>query len=281
MSIDKLHSSNNDFLNESSFSDFSDFLKKESGIDLGKNKQYLVVTRLKKILADEGIQSIKELLEKKHVLHNHQLKERIIDAMTTNETLWFRDGYPYDYLKGVLLPEMSKIKSSFTVWSCACSSGQEPYSVSMVFNEFNQLSTKKLNVNITATDLSNVILNNAKKGEYDKLSVARGLSSDRLRKFFQESGDKWAIKNHIKECVSFKKANLKDDHFSSLKYDIVFCRNVLIYFSKDLKNKIIKNIHKNMNKGGYLFLGASESLADAGDLFDLIHTSPGVVYRAK
>jgi len=279
---DKLKISHIDFLNEASFVDFSDFLKNESGIDLGKNKQYLVVTRLKKILADQGVFSIQALLDNKHLLHSHPIKECIIDAMTTNETLWFRDVYPYDYLKNILLPNIKKMKKKLNIWSCACSSGQEPYSISMIFDEFNQSSNTQLDFNITATDLSNNILNHAIKGEYDKLSVVRGLSTDRLNRYFYKNiDDKWEVKSSIKKNITFKKINLKDNYFVECKYDVVFCRNVLIYFSRELKNKIIRNIHSNMNKGGYLFLGASESLADTNDLFDLIYTNPGIIYRAK
>lgn len=264
---------------------FSRFLNNEAGIQLGPNKQYLVETRIRKILIDYKIASIKDLIEAIELPKNRQLKQIVIDAMTTNETFWFRDVYPFEYLKKTILPEFSKNKPNqrLRIWSSACSSGQEPYSISIIIEELcKSVFSKNVDVEIIATDLSHKIMSDAKSAKYDKISVVRGLSSQRLRDYFDQNSDNsWQVKPGIKKRVQFRTQNLKGSYGLLGKFDVVFCRNVLIYFSGELKLEIIKKIHRTMEKGGYLFLGSSESLGNVTDLFEMVHCSPGVVYRAK
>lgn len=267
------------------FTSFRRFLKNEAGIELGLNKQYLVDTRIRKILIDYKMASVKDLVNAISLPRNRDLKQKVIDAMTTNETFWFRDTYPFTYLKNTIFPEMQEENThkKLRIWSSACSSGQEPYSISMIIDEYCKSAfSKNINVDIIATDLSQKIMADAKSAEYDKLSVVRGLSDERLRKYFDKlPNGNWVVKAPIKNRVSFKTQNLKDSYSLLGTFDIVFCRNVLIYFSGELKLEIIKKIHRTMSKGGYLFLGSSESLGDATSLFEMIHCNPGVVYRAK
>lgn len=273
-------------ISQEEFCDFRSFLKEAAGIDLADNKQYLVTTRVRKILMNHNLDSLKALTERVRLLHERNLRQEVIDAMTTNETFWFRDIYPFDYLKNTVFPELFE-KNSVTkarIWCAACSAGQEPYSISMIADEFRRagLARTGFSAEIQATDLSSVILDQAKAGVYDKLSISRGMSDHRLRAYFNTRGDnQWEVKPEIKQRVRFRALNLQDSYLSLGKFDVVFCRNVLIYFSSDLKHDILRRIHATLKPGGLLFLGSSESLGDTADLFTMVHCRPGVVYVAK
>ena len=268
------------------FVEFRTFLKDAAGIDLGDNKQYLVTTRIRKILVDNQMDSLSELSAKIQKPFERALRQVVIDAMTTNETFWFRDGYPFEILKNTVFPKFKEAGQPKTVrvWSAACSSGQEPYSISMIAEEYlrSNLGIRPFSLDIQATDLSSAILDQAKQGIYDRLSISRGMSDQRLRAFFTPAEkDQWQVKDEIKRSVRFRPLNLQESYLTLGKFDIVFCRNVLIYFSADLKNDILKRIHGSMKPGGYLFLGSSESLGEAASLFTMVHGNPGVVYVAK
>ncbi len=217
---------------------------------------------------------------------NRKLREQVIDSMTTNETFWFRDNYPYDHLKSKLFPELmsgnNKMFGPVRIWSAACSSGQEPYSISMMVEEYKrQALNLPRQVQIVATDLSSTVLDQAKKGEYDKLSVLRGLSSERLDRYFDTPSENvWRVKNLVKERIDFRSLNLMDSYASLGKFDIVFCRNVLIYFNADLKRQILQKIHASLKPQGILYLGSSEGLAGAADLFEMVRCEPGILYKA-
>ena len=265
---------------------FRDFLEQQCGIVLGDNKQYLVRSRLGGLLHERQLNNIDELLRQSISGRDRGLLQQVIDAMTTNETLWFRDVYPFEVLKTRLIPEF--IKSSpgqrLRIWSAACSSGQEPYSLSMAIDEFERSNLGQLRggAQIVATDLSGGILNAAKKAEYDSLSVARGLSQDRLARYFDQLGPgRWAIKPAIRNRVEFRALNLLDSYSMLGKFDLVYCRNVLIYFSADVKKDILRRIHATLKPGGYLMLGASEALNGLPELYQMVQCSPGIVYKAR
>jgi chemotaxis protein methyltransferase CheR len=273
-------------LNPAEFEKFRKFLKDACGISLAENKQYLVTTRIRRILADNNIGSLGELVSMMSGFRNSALKQQVIDAMTTNETFWFRDTYPYDYLKSTLLGEAMTEKGfgSIKVWSAACSSGQEPYSISMTVEEFRRQNMGNLprQVDIVATDLSSAILQQAKTAEYDKMSVLRGLTPERLDAFFDKlPNDLWRVKPAVKNRVQFRSLNLQDSFSTLGKFDMIFCRNVLIYFSAELKEDILRRMHQILKPGGMLILGSSEGLAGAADLFEMVHCKPGIMYRAK
>ncbi len=273
-------------LSPSEFSEFRTFLKDAAGIDLGDNKQYLVTTRIRKILVEHKLNALSDLTRKIRQPGERHLRQQVIDAMTTNETFWFRDIYPFDYLKSTIFPEL-KQKSTFgtaRVWCAACSSGQEPYSISIAADEFvrGALGVNAFSLEIQATDLSSSILEHAKSGRYDKLSISRGMSDQRLRNYFNSVDDNlWEVKPEVRQRVKFRALNLQDSFAIMGKFDVVFCRNVLIYFSSELKEDILRRIHATLKPGGYLFLGSSESLGAAGELFEMVHCNPGVVYRAQ
>ncbi|PKM04015.1 MAG: chemotaxis protein [Gammaproteobacteria bacterium HGW-Gammaproteobacteria-6] len=268
------------------FEQFRVFLEKTCGILLGSNKQYLVSSRLNKLMEQQGIKTLGDLVRKIQAQPRSGLRELVVDAMTTNETLWFRDIYPFEVLKSRVLPEMLKGASGqrLRIWSAACSSGQEPYSLSMAIDEYERgnPSQPKTGVQIVATELSGAMLAACKAAEYDSLAIARGLSSERLQRYFDvKAPGRWAVKPAIRSRVEFRVQNLLDSYAALGKFDVVFCRNVLIYFSADVKKDILRRIHASLKPGGYLFLGASEALNGLPELYQMVQCSPGIIYKAK
>jgi chemotaxis protein methyltransferase CheR len=268
------------------FEQFRVFLEKACGILLGSNKLYLVTSRLNKLMEQQGIKTLGELVQRMQTQPRSGLREQVVDAMTTNETLWFRDTYPFDVLKNRVMPELLKANSGqrLRIWSAACSSGQEPYSLSMTGEEFERgnLGQLKGGMQIVATDLSGSMLTACKSGEYDSLAMGRGLSPERLQKYFDPKGPgRWVIKPPIKSRVEFRALNLLDSYASLGKFDVVFCRNVLIYFSAEVKKDILQRIHGTLKPGGYLFLGASEALNGLPEHYQMVQCSPGIIYKAK
>jgi chemotaxis protein methyltransferase CheR len=259
---------------------FRVFLDQACGIVLGDNKQYLVANRMRRIMEDLQIKSLSALVERVNQQSPLGLKEKVIDAMTTNETFWFRDNAPFDALRDVLLPRLvlEEKRQPLRIWSAACSSGQEPYSISMVIEEFKSRHPGVLmrDPEIVATDISTSVLASARQAEYDSLSVSRGLSEVRRKQFFEEMPmSRYRLKRAITERVSFRQLNLKDPYSSLGRFDVVFCRNVLIYFAAELKMDILQRIHIVMTPGASLILGASESLPSAlTDLYSLERISP-------
>lgn len=269
-------------LNESSYNDFRKFLEQQCGIVLGENKQYLVKSRLAPLMTTFDIDSLASLVKKTLIPVERQLRAAVIDAMTTNETLWFRDDYPFKLLKDKLLPELAERSSSLKIWSAASSSGQEPYSIAMAIKEFQQVNGRAFpsGVQITGTDISTTMLEHCKYGHYDNLALSRGLSQERKERFFEASDrGMWKVKDSVKKLVNFRQLNLLNSYSLIGRFDLVFCRNVLIYFSPEIKSKIIAQIHGTLSPNSYLFLGASESLSGLNKNFDMIRCNPGIIYK--
>ncbi len=271
-------------LDDQSYQQFRTFLEQQCGIVLGDNKQYLVKSRLAPLMSKFDVTSLSDLVNRTLKPTERQLRAAVIDAMTTNETLWFRDEYPFKLLQERLLPELAEKKSSVKIWSAASSSGQEPYSIAMSVLEYQQKNPGKLTggAQIIGTDISETMLEHCKYGHYDGLALARGLSAKRKQQFF-EPGDNGMlkIKDNVKRMVSFRHLNLLSSYSLLGRFDIVFCRNVLIYFSPEIKRRIITQIHGVLNPKGYLFLGASESLSGLSQDFDMIRCNPGIIYQKK
>ncbi|WP_077531230.1 CheR family methyltransferase [Vreelandella utahensis] len=264
---------------------FKEFLQDASGILLGENKQYLVKSRLRRIMAENRFNSLGELVQQLRKQPRSELRETVIDAMTTNETLWFRDTHPFRILEERLLGEMGAESTSqpLRIWSAACSTGQEPYSIAMVIDEYRRRNPGRLRrpVEIIATDVSKPVVDAAKDGIYELLALGRGLSADRQKQFFtQLPSGSWQVRKEIRDMVTFREHNLLE-RFNFGKFDIVFCRNVLIYFSGDLKQDILIRTHGVLKRGGYLILGASESLNGLNQYYEMVQCRPGIIYRAK
>ena len=276
-----------DNFDQAEFDLFRQFLQDACGIALGDNKQYLVSNRIRRLLEEHKLHSFSDLVRALKQNTNRRLRDQVIDAMTTNETFWFRDIYPYEHLRTQLLPQLmsgnNRMFGPIRIWSAACSSGQEPYSISMMVEEYRSQNMGALPrpVQIVATDVSATILEQARNAEYDRLSVIRGLSDERLRRYFDKASENmWRVKPAVRERVEFKAWNLMDSYAALGKFDIVFCRNVLIYFNAELKRQILQKIHASLKPKGILFLGSSEGLAGAGDLFEMVRCEPGILYRA-
>ncbi len=271
-------------LDDKSYHQFRVFLEQQCGIVLGVNKQYLVKSRLAPLMIKFEIASLSELVAQTLNPVKRQLRAAVIDAMTTNETLWFRDEYPFELLKNRLLPELKGQRTPLKIWSAASSSGQEPYSIAMAVYEYQQGNPGAFpgGVQIIGTDISNTMLEQCKYAHYDSLALSRGLSAERKRKFFEatENGI-FKVKDVIKKMVSFRQLNLLNSYSLMGRFDLVFCRNVLIYFSPELKSQIISQIHGSLNNGRYLLLGASESLSGISQDFTMIRCNPGIIYQKK
>lgn len=269
----------------SDYQAFRTFLEEACGILLGEGKQYLVSSRLNRLMHDEGIPTLGALVTRMSSIQGVGLRARVVDAMTTNETLWFRDTTPYDALTRLILPQLTQtpLGRPLRVWSAACSSGQEPYSISIAVHEYLLGKPGQLTwgVQIVGTDISSAMLKEANVGIYDSISLARGLSPERRQRFFTPVGDKWQVKPEIRARVSFKELNLKQSYTALGKFDMIFCRNVLIYFSADLKRDILNRMAQAINPGGYLVLGSSEAIASLSDAFEMVHNSGGVIYQLK
>ncbi|USD40458.1 protein-glutamate O-methyltransferase [Vibrio sp. SCSIO 43135] len=270
-------------ISDQEYRDFSRFLESQCGIVLGDSKQYLVRSRLSPLVTKFKVGSLSDLLRDVVTGRNRELRVAAVDAMTTNETLWFRDTYPFQVLSEKLLPEIAANKRPIKIWSAASSSGQEPYSMAMTVLETQQRKPGMLpNVSITATDISASMLDMCRAGVYDNLALGRGLSPERRRTFFEDAGDgRMKVKDNVKRLVNFRPQNLMESYALLGKFDIVFCRNVLIYFSPDMKSQVLNQIANSLNPGGYLLLGASESLTGLTDRFDMVRCNPGIIYKLK
>lgn len=271
-------------VSDKSYQSFSTFLYKECGIVLGGAKQYLVRSRLLPLVHEFGFESLDSAIATITARTNLKLCKAAIEVMTTNETLWFRDKYPYEILKNTVLPNFARLNKRLTVWSAACSTGQEPYSIAMTVLEYQRQNPSAFSagVSIIGTDLSLKVLEQSQSGIYEEIALKRGLPDDmRQRYFHQHENGTYIVNDHLKRLVSFKQLNLVTQKSSYQKADIVFCRNVLIYFDNEEKTNILQNISACLQKGGTLFLGASESLAGAQDQFDMIKSSSGLYYSKR
>lgn len=257
------------------YSQFRKILESKSGILLGENKQYLVVSRLSNFIKENDLSSLSELLAKIERPSGSSLLQQVVDQMTTNETLWFRDLYPFEYMKREIIPSLKK-KSSARIWCAACSSGQEPYSLAMLLHE----SMSNKSIEIIASDLSTRVLEKAKRGIYQAIELKRGMPDDKLKRYFTPLEDSsWQVKQDLKNCVKYHPANLLNLPYTLGKFDVIFCRNVLIYFSQENKTKVLNAMIKSLKPGGFLFLGASESLTRDCDPLEMVRCNPGLVYR--
>jgi len=263
---------------------FRDFLENACGIVLGENKHYLVTSRLTKLTHEFSYPDLGTMLVELKKNTNSKLKERIVDAMTTNETMWFRDKYPFEMLHQIMIPELAKGRTKpIRIWSAASSSGQESYSISMTASEYQikNPGALKAKIEIVATDISPSMLKLGKEAKYDKLSMNRGLTDERRKRFFKQHGDEWQANPDIRQRVRFTELNLTANYTLLGKFDIIFCRNVLIYFSSELKTEILTKMAKTLNPKGFILLGGSESPTGYSDAFDMIRTPLGVLYRLR
>ncbi len=242
------------------------------GIVLDETKDYLIESRLSDIAERAGCSTFTELYYKARYKENRELQREIVNAITTRETLFFRDNAPFDALQFKLLPEMIDAKAKtaqprrFRIWSAACSSGQEPYSIAMTFLEMLP-DISKWDIQILATDISDEAITQASRGVYAQHEIQRGLKPEMLNKYFVPEGRYYKIKDQARALVSFRQLNLHEPFTGLGPFDIIFCRNVAIYFKPDAKKDIFTRLAQKLTPDGILFVGSTESLTDVGSQF--------------
>jgi chemotaxis protein methyltransferase CheR len=265
------------------FDYISRIVKERSAIVLEKGKEYLVESRLQPLAQKEGFGSIEELVRKMVQDKFHPAHDMVIEAMTTNETSFFRDVHPFNTLKQYIVPEMMekrKATRTLNIWCGASSSGQEPYSVAMLLREnFPELINWK--VSYIATDISEEMLTRCREGEYSQLEINRGLPANMMVKYFEREGSHWRIKEDLRKSIDFKAMNLCGKWPFMPQMDIVMLRNVLIYFDVETKKYILTNIKKLLKPDGYLFLGAAETTLNLDDSFERMDFKQSGCYRIK
>ena len=242
-------------------------LKERSGLDLSSDKQYLVESRLIPLARRVGLSGIGELVQKLKA-GTEPLTSEVVEAMTTNETFFFRDKIPFDHLNEAVLPALVQARASrraLRIWCAASSTGQEPYSIAMCVKDFPALAGWR--VEIVATDLSQDVLEKSKAGIYSQFEVQRGLPIQMLVKHFKQTGELWQLDADIRGMVQHRQLNLLQDFSHLGTFDLIFCRNVLIYFDQGTKVGIFERLSRLLESDGVLALGAAESVVGLSDAF--------------
>ena len=251
------------------FDIYKDLLKEKSGLVITPDKTYLLDSRLMPVAQKWGYDNLSMMTAALQGVPDTALVNDIVEAMTTNETSFFRDAHPFNCFKDHVLPYMIKNRiydRRFKVWSAAASSGQEPYSLAMLIKDLGD-QIKGWNIDILATDISQQILDQAKNGVYSQFEVQRGLPVQLMLKYFKQDGDKWHISDEIKKMINYRIFNLLHPMGEIGKPDIIFCRNVLIYFDEETKRGILENMNNILKEDGFLFLGGAETVLGITDKF--------------
>jgi chemotaxis protein methyltransferase CheR len=260
-------------LSPEEFSQLARHIETISGISLDRSKAYLIETRLSRLVRELGFTSFRELHARSVADLSRGIQKKIIDAITTGETLFFRDSAPYELLQHKILPEFidartrqKRIPSTLRVWSAACSTGQEIYSIAMILKE--QMPTNgRFSTKLLATDISDAAIAKASLGKYNSIEIERGLPREKLQKYFSREPDSWKVRDEIRGMVSYQKLNLMEDFSRLGKFDIIFCRNVAIYFSGETKAQLFRRLENALEPDGFLVIGSTESLAGVASRF--------------
>jgi len=264
-----------------------DYLRKlvreQSAIVLEPGKEYLIEARLASLARQEGVGSLQDLVGRLRAERSGPLHARVVEAMTTNETLFFRDPQVWEALRTTVIPDLlerRRAERRLNVWSAACSSGQEPYSLAMVLREHFP-ATAGWNVRILGTDLSTAMLARARQGRFSQLEVNRGLPAALLVKYFTKQGMHWDAKEDLRRSVEFRQLNLDTALPALPPMDLVLLRNVLIYFDMQTKKAILSRVRRVLRPDGYLFLGAAENLLNVDDTFDRVAMGRATCHRLR
>jgi chemotaxis protein methyltransferase CheR len=245
------------------------YLKQKSGLVLSNEKQYLIESRLLPVARKTGLSTISALVAKMKEPGSTVLCDAVVEAMTTNESFFFRDKVPFEHFNDTMLPAMLNSRArerKIRIWCAAASTGQEPYSLAMCLKEA-EAKLPGWRIEIIGTDLSNEVLEKARVGIYSQFEVQRGLPINHLLKYFTQNGDTWQISSQMRSMVQYRKLNLLENFSSLGQFDIVFCRNVLIYFDNTTKIDILGRISKMMPADGFLVLGAAETVVGLTEAF--------------
>lgn len=270
-------------VSKSDFNYIRELVLERSAIVLEDGKEYLVESRIGQVAETEGFNTIDQLVKALRKNSHNGLQSKVIEALTTNETSFFRDIHPFETLRDAILPELFKNRKStrqLNIWCAASSSGQEPYSIAMLIREsFPALLDWK--INFVASDISEKMLDRCRSGKFSQLEVNRGLSASFLIKYFEKKGSAWFIKKEFQEMIHFQQINLSRELPYLPKMDIIFMRNVLIYFDIETKKKILKQLISILQPDGFLFFGAAESTINLDSSFERMDYKHSGCYRLK
>ena len=267
-------------MNVNDFEYIAQLLYQRSGLVITQEKAYLLESRLNPVARKWDLDSVDALIGVLRTKKDEQLTVDVTEAMTTNESFFFRDSRPFEQFKDVLLPRLLEARAArkqIRIWSAACSSGQEPYTLAMILKE-EAARLAGWRIEIVATDLSKEILDKAKQGLYSQFEVQRGLPITLLMKYFSQEGEKWRVSEEIRQMVSYKPFNLLTSPAALGHFDVVFCRNVLIYFDQATKGQVLARIAQIMPADGFLYLGGAETVLGVSDSFEVVPGQRGV-YR--
>jgi chemotaxis protein methyltransferase CheR len=242
------------------FASLQTFLLKSSGLSLDRDKQYLVEARLNPVMQQAGLQGLPDLVAR--IGGDRALAKKVTEAMTVNETFFFRDRMPFDGFRNAILPELLASRArtrKIRLWSAACSTGQEPYSLAMILDEEARRLTG-WSVDIVASDIADSVLKRAREGVYTHFEAQRGVPMSHLVRYFTKRKDHWSINPTIKARVDFRQQNLIADFSALGTFDVIFCRNVLIYFAPEQKRDVLARLARSLAPDGFLVLGAAESV---------------------
>lgn len=260
----------------------SGLLKQRSGLILPVDKVYLLESRLTPIAHKRGLETLDDLINEVRLKRREDLLVEITEAMTTNESFFFRDTKPFDLFRDTVLPQFLQSRATrkkIRVWCAAASTGQEPYSLAIILKEM-QAKLPGWNIEIVGTDISEEVLEKARVGLFSQFEVQRGLPIQLLIKYFNQVGDLWQISDDIKNMVTFKKFNLLDPFTLLGSFDVIFCRNVLIYFDQPTKTEVLEKMRKLVPDDGTLFLGAAETVLGITDKFKPVQGQRGLYSTA-
>ena len=268
-------------ISDADFSYVRELVYRQAAIVLEQEKNYLVEARLSPLVRQHGFNSMTELVAQLRSQPSNGLQWNVIEAMTTNETSFFRDVHPFELLKKNVLPELIKKRAALrqlNIWCAAASSGQEPYTILMLLREkFPALATWKLN--FLATDISKEMLDRCREGCYSQLEVNRGMPAPLLVKYFQKIGTEWQIKEDLRRMIDFRQMNLAQAWAVLPSMDVIFMRNVLIYFDVETKKTILARVRKTMKPDGYFFLGGAETTLNLDDCFKRVQVDKSAYYQ--
>jgi chemotaxis protein methyltransferase CheR len=270
-------------ISRSSFDYIRTLLAERSAIAIDGQKVYLVETRLLPVARRAGLSSIDELVKRLRVTTDDQLQQQIVDAMTTNETSFFRDRVPFETLRAEILPDLLArrgLSKQLNIWSAACASGQEPYSIAMLLSEhFSHL--RDWHLRLLGTDLSTEAVERARRGRFTQLEIERGLPPALARKYFHRVGDDWQIDESIGRIVEFRQFNLGGSWAALPKMDLILLRNVLVYFDAETRKKILGKVRRLLRPDGYLLLGGAETSLHIDSAFTATRGDGFSYYRLK
>lgn len=265
-------------MNSDDFEMMRELLLRRSGLVVTPDKVYLLESRLTPLARRIGLDGLDQLVDKIRTEKDEKLIIEVVDAMTTNESFFFRDKNPFDAMENSILPALHKARAdrkSLRIWCAAASSGQEPYSIGLIMKEKWEM-WKDWRIEIIGTDISAKILDKARRGQYSQFEVQRGLPVQMMIKYFEQKGDLWELSEDVRSMVQYRELNLLETFDGMGKFDVIFCRNVLIYFDTDNKAAVLDRMYEHLAPDGSVFLGAAETVLGITDRFKPVRGLRGV-----